>query len=620
MCVSVSCQSTQTFSRKYQCSSGTSSRRPGPPLGEYDRSAWLPPAREPAAEVGGALAGVEHHLLVVAAKGHQPAGAAQLQQLLDHRVGIGSAIDVIAEGDDEVVGCRLDAVEDRPQRLGAAVDVANGKDSHGAILPRAPRLRHLRREAGVGHDRAPGWRASVRPSVISASAGQQERRQRRPAHARGRRLPLGLGQGRREFLRRQRRGRHRWAAPARHRPRRATSGRRSRSAASCRGVDAHRHRQAAGTARRRPGTRRCRSRPPAPATSPGISRVRGRSRMLLAPAQTTATGVRASSVRSAETSQVWAAPRWTPPMPPVANTRMPARCGQPHRRRHRGRRRALLGDRGGQVAAAGLEYAVGPRPAPAIRPSPRPTVGTPAARRWSPAPPPRARTAASACRAVSRLSGRGRPCAISVDSRATTGRRSARRRATSGQHVEDARPACSPRPRQGRVIDRPVLVQPRQVERHRFRILLRRPGVEDDDLLVRSDPARRAPASPGSRSRPPSPDRWRCPPRPATRRIQSTMRPSRPATARPPLARMASSIMKSPTAAGTRRPLAMVWALANGSAKRCPASKARDDRGAAVALAADQPRQLRRPSSQPSSRSSANAFHMPISPVPPPVG
>ena len=48
------------------------------------------------------------------------------------------------------------------------------------------------------------------------------------------------------------------------------------------------------------------------------------SRMLLAPAQTTATGVRASSVRSAEMSQGWVS-RWAPPMPPVANRRMPAR-------------------------------------------------------------------------------------------------------------------------------------------------------------------------------------------------------------------------------------------------------------------------------------------------------
>ena len=50
--------------------------------------------------------------------------------------------------------------------------------------------------------------------------------------------------------------------------------------------------------------------------------------MALAPAQTTATGVRASSSRSAEMSRVCSTPRWTPPMPPVAKTRMPARRAQ----------------------------------------------------------------------------------------------------------------------------------------------------------------------------------------------------------------------------------------------------------------------------------------------------
>ena len=46
--------------------------------------------------------------------------------------------------------------------------------------------------------------------------------------------------------------------------------------------------------------------------------------MDLAPAQTTMTGVRASSSRSAEMSMVVSAPRCTPPTPPVAKTWMPA--------------------------------------------------------------------------------------------------------------------------------------------------------------------------------------------------------------------------------------------------------------------------------------------------------
>ena len=54
------------------------------------------------------------------------------------------------------------------------------------------------------------------------------------------------------------------------------------------------------------------------------SRVNPRSKMDLAPAQMTMTGVRASSSRSAEMSIVVSAPRCTPPTPPVAKTRMPA--------------------------------------------------------------------------------------------------------------------------------------------------------------------------------------------------------------------------------------------------------------------------------------------------------
>ena len=60
--------------------------------------------------------------------------------------------------------------------------------------------------------------------------------------------------------------------------------------------------------------------------TPSVSRyssVRGMSRIAFAPAQTTATGIVPRAVRSAETSPD--SPRCTPPMPPVANTRIPAR-------------------------------------------------------------------------------------------------------------------------------------------------------------------------------------------------------------------------------------------------------------------------------------------------------
>ena len=49
------------------------------------------------------------------------------------------------------------------------------------------------------------------------------------------------------------------------------------------------------------------------------------SNIAFAPAATTVTGVSANSRRSAEISKLFSAPRWTPPIPPVANTEMPAK-------------------------------------------------------------------------------------------------------------------------------------------------------------------------------------------------------------------------------------------------------------------------------------------------------
>ena len=48
------------------------------------------------------------------------------------------------------------------------------------------------------------------------------------------------------------------------------------------------------------------------------------SRIDFTPAQTTATSVLPSSVRSALMSKLWAAPRCTPPRPPVTKVRIPA--------------------------------------------------------------------------------------------------------------------------------------------------------------------------------------------------------------------------------------------------------------------------------------------------------
>ena len=83
------------------------------------------------------------------------------------------------------------------------------------------------------------------------------------------------------------------------------------------------------------------------------------SRIDLAPAQTTATRVRASSTRSAEMSNVSSAPRWTPPMPPVAKTSSPGERGDEHRRRDRGARRTLARRDRREIPPRGLDDAAG---------------------------------------------------------------------------------------------------------------------------------------------------------------------------------------------------------------------------------------------------------------------
>ena len=71
--------------------------------------------------------------------------------------------------------------------------------------------------------------------------------------------------------------------------------------------------------------------------TPRLSRcssVRGRSRNAFAPALTVTTGCAAIAPRSELMSPVRSAPRWTPPMPPVANTSMPGRGRERERGRH----------------------------------------------------------------------------------------------------------------------------------------------------------------------------------------------------------------------------------------------------------------------------------------------
>src|SRR5262249_23892436 len=90
------------------------------------------------------------------------------------------------------------------------------------------------------------------------------------------------------------------------------------------------------------------------------------------------------------------------------------------------------------------------------------------------------------------------------------------------------------------------------------------------------------------------------------------------AIANPPLSRSARRMRKSPIAAGTRMPAAMVCAFSHGVAVSAPESKARTIGAQPSDCTAM--RWGKGPSSQRSSESSCQAFHMPMSPVPPPVG
>src|SRR4051812_15133485 len=154
------------------------------------------------------------------------------------------------------------------------------------------------------------------------------------------------------------------------------------------------------------------------------------SRIDFTPAQTTQIPTRAKVPRSADSSNVSAAPRCTPPSPPVANTRIPARSARC------------------EVAAT----VVAPSPPRAITgarsrtphlamPSVFASASSAAASSPTRTCPPRIaivagtapldRTTSSISRATRRLSGRGNPWAMIVLSRATTGRPSSRAVRTS---------------------------------------------------------------------------------------------------------------------------------------------------------------------------------------------
>ena len=162
------------------------------------------------------------------------------------------------------------------------------------------------------------------------------------------------------------------------------------------------------------------------------SNVAGKSKMDLAPAQTTIMGVSERACKSVDISMCPS--RWTPPIPPVANTRIPA-CSAasivpatvvpPSNfltiALAKSRRLTFTGF----LAFASLSSSLSLIPTRIFPSSNAIVAGT----------APCSRTFASISRANSIFCGMGSPCVMTVDSSATMGRASSRARVISGERV-----------------------------------------------------------------------------------------------------------------------------------------------------------------------------------------
>ncbi len=150
----------------------------------------------------------------------------------------------------------------------------------------------------------------------------------------------------------------------------------------------------------------------------------------MAPAETTITGVRASSSRSAEMSKLFSAPLWTPPMPPVANTLMPASAGHDHGRGDRRAAGAPLARPRRRGRRATASWRPTPAPARRARVALSPTFSRPSTTAIVAGTAPSSRMICSTAAAISAFCGKGMPCVMIVLSSATTGRPSASALAT----------------------------------------------------------------------------------------------------------------------------------------------------------------------------------------------
>src|SRR5438876_1165777 len=83
---------------------------------------------------------------MIAEQGGQPAGLFQGKDALQDAGRIRSAIDIVAERDDVIIGRRLHGREERVEGAGATVDVADDKGAHERRTSTQPAQR-----MGLGH-------------------------------------------------------------------------------------------------------------------------------------------------------------------------------------------------------------------------------------------------------------------------------------------------------------------------------------------------------------------------------------------------------------------------------------------------------------------------------------
>lgn len=95
---------------------------------------------EPEAGVGRSVTGVLHHDFMIAAQGDELGGGFELEEGVEDAFGVGAAVDVVAEGDDGVVGARGEGVEEAAEGSVPAVDVTEDV-GHGGRLVRRRKCR-----------------------------------------------------------------------------------------------------------------------------------------------------------------------------------------------------------------------------------------------------------------------------------------------------------------------------------------------------------------------------------------------------------------------------------------------------------------------------------------------